>query len=141
MSTLKIGIVGYSGQKFDITTANQLLSTGIAQAIAHGPEGATVEIVSGLTNLGIPALAYQLAADIGWTTVGVACAKAEQYDCYPVDRRVIVGNEWGDESATFPGECDVIVRVGGGKQSLDEVAAYIANGGVAYQYDLAALPV
>lgn len=82
-----------------------------------------------------------MAADIGWTTVGVACAKAEQYDCYPVDRRVIVGNEWGDESATFLGECDVIVRVGGGKQSLDEVAAYIANGGVAYQYDLAALPV
>ena len=53
---------------------------------------------------------------------------------------MIVGNEWGDESATFLGECDVIVRVGGGKQSLDEVAAYIANGGIAYQYDLAALP-
>jgi hypothetical protein len=87
-----------------------------------------------------PALAYRIAAQRGWRTSGIACSKATDYDCFPVNEKKIVGANWGDESETFLRECDVIVRVGGGKQSLAEVAQFKSRGGTAYEFNLAALP-
>ena len=51
---------------------------------------------------------------------------------------MIVGNNWGDESQTFLDSCDVIVRVGGGKQSFEEVAEFRRRGGRVYEHELAA---
>lgn len=140
MSTLKIGIVGYSGQKFDESTAKRLLEKGIATAIDSCNNVTSVEIVSGLTNLGIPAIAYAIAKENELRTAGIACEKARNYDCFPVDREVIVGSEWGDESDTFLSDVDVIVRVGGGVQSLREVETFRESGGTVYEYELEAIP-
>lgn len=120
---MKLGIVGYSSGEFDTAKAQTLLVIGLAQIEARSKHMVS-SIVSGLTNVGIPALAYQLAKTYQLGTVGIACDKAFEYELFPVDKRIIVGADWGDESQTFLGYCDALLRVGGGDQSLAEVEAF-----------------
>lgn len=124
--TLRIGIVGYSDKKFNKLEAKLLLIESILEILTDINCNACnvnvdVQIVSGLTNIGIPAIAYELAKKHKWKTVGVACKKAKDYEVFPVDEEIIVGDEWGDESKTFLENIDVLIRVGGGKQSFKEV--------------------
>lgn len=116
-----IGVVGYSAMKFDEEMAILLLAQGL-DILTKGQEN--VEVVSGLTDLGIPGLSYRLANRRGYKTVGVACKEA--FDCilFPVEEQVIVGEKWGDESETFINRIDALIRVGGGKQSLKEVEMF-----------------
>ena len=121
MEPFKIGVVGYSSGKFNEKQARLLVQLALAYVTS---QNTNVKIVSGLTDMGIPALAYEFAQRNGHPTVGVACSKAEKYDCFPVDEKIIVGEEWGDESNTFLTMCDMLIRVGGGKQSLEEVETF-----------------
>lgn len=118
--TIEIGVVGYSAQDFDEELAKDALAD--AYDGIETETDSTPVVVSGLTDLGIPALAYREAATREWKTVGVACAKASDFDCYPVDEREIVGEDWGDESDRFLSRIDVLVRVGGGEQAHAEMA-------------------
>lgn len=120
----RIGIIGYSAQEVDTEKALSILCAHLYEDRIMQHSGEEVVIVSGLTNLGIPGLAYQCARVLGLTTVGVACAKAHDYECYPVDHEIIIGEEWGDESETFLMLIDELVRVGGGAQSKAEYAAF-----------------
>ncbi len=140
MSTLKIGVVGYSGQAFDMDAARELLELGIEMVLYDHQGAESIEIVSGLTNVGVPALAYQIAREKGYLTAGIACEKARRYECFPVNREVIVGSEWGDESDAFLDDITVMVRVGGGAQSLKEAATFQEWGGKVYEYELEAIP-
>ena len=115
---LRIGVVGYSAAKFNVGLAEKYLR----QALSPFSDGSEIELISGLTDIGIPALAYRIADEYGWKTMGIACVKATECQCYLVDRRQIVGDEWGDESRTFLSQIDILVRVGGGKQSISEEA-------------------
>jgi len=136
MGELKIGVVGYSGQPFDHDQGRQLLDKAYDQLEARYPDRAKA-VVSGLTDVGIPALAYRAAVERGWRTVGIACAKAFKYERFPVDEEHIVGQAWGDESPTFLNSIDVLVRVGGGKQALQETADMKASGRPVMEYELA----
>jgi hypothetical protein len=122
--TLKVGIIGYSSKKYDEDkAANVMGSCFMALAKKEkDKEIAPVEIVSGLTNMGIPGLAYELAEELGFYTVGIACKKAEEYEVYPVNKEIIHGEEWGDESAIFLDYIDILLKFGGGEQSKDEFA-------------------
>jgi hypothetical protein len=122
---MKLGIVGYSSGEFDTAKAHTLLVIGLAQ-IEGRSKHMVSSIVSGLTNVGIPALAYKLAKTFHLETVGIACDKAFEYELFPVDKRIIVGEDWGEESKTFLNYCDALLRVGGGDQSLSEVEAFKA---------------
>ena len=136
--TLRLGIVGYSAQPFDHGQARALLAECLGTVLQLYP-GRPIEIVSGLTNQGIPALAYELAASRGFRTVGFACQKAINYPCYPCDKRHLVGSNWGDESARFIGYCDVLIRIGGGAQSARETAMARELGKVVIERDLAVI--
>lgn len=135
---LKIGLVGYSDKKFDKELASKLTRIGILKAINENSDGdpSRIFIVSGLTNIGIPSIGYSFAKDMGWKTVGIACKKAYEYECFPVDEEIIVGENWGDESSTFLDYIDVLVRVGGGKQSLKEEGLAKEKGLPIYSYEL-----
>ena len=135
MGELRIGVVGYSGQPFDHDKGRQLLDEAYDQLEARYPDQAKA-VVSGLTDVGIPALAYRAAVERGWRTVGIACAKASKYECFPVDEKHIIGQNWGDESSTFLASIDILVRVGGGKQALQETADMKAEGRPVLEYDL-----
>lgn len=136
MTALRIGVVGYSRECFDRGVAAALVRAALDAAVAGRPDGERV-LVAGLTDLGIPALAYREAARRGWRTAGYACARAQALRCYPVDERVVVGERWGDESAAFVAAVDVLVRVGGGPQSRREVAMARAAGLEVFEHELA----
>lgn len=137
MKKLNIGVVGYSGQKFDEEVAKEYLAKAFDVIEELAPDQEKV-VVSGLTDVGIPALAYREATKRGWKTMGVACKKAEEYDLYPVNYKTIIGEEWGDESKHFLSSIDMMVRVGGGKQALREVEEFKQGGGSVFEYDLEA---
>ena len=132
---IRVGIVGYSGRSFNIKRGTSLLRTAYDE-VQKTYAGKEIIIVSGLTDLGIPSLAYREAVRRGLTTVGVACSRASRHKCFEVDERVIVGDQWGDESETFINMIDVLVRVGGGNQSFAETQAAKDKGIHVLEYEL-----
>jgi hypothetical protein len=119
---MRIGVVGYSVQRFDQQTAAELLNQAIQEIPGIEQVSASdLWIVSGWTNLGIPAIAYQAAEQIGAKTIGIASSKAYKFDCYKADRVHVIGEEWGEESSGFLAAIDVLIRIGGGEQSHREV--------------------
>lgn len=130
MARLRIGVVGFSRSQFDHDEARARLREGVAAALARaGVRPADAELVSGLTNQGVPKLAYELAAELGMRTVGVSARRALRVRAgvYPVDERVIVGEDFGDESEAFLDRIDVLIRIGGGPQSRREAEAFRAR--------------
>jgi len=132
---VRIGVVGYSSGKFDETIAKALL--GIAFEIVESEHPAeNYELVSGLTDSGIPGIAYKLADKMSWKTIGLSAKEAKEYDCYDVDEEIIVGDKFGDESEAFIDYIDCLVRVGGGPQSLNEVVMADDKNKSVYEFDL-----
>ena len=124
---LRIGVVGFSRPHFDHSVASTLIAKGIQHILQeHNVQPIECELVSGLTNVGIPKLAYEYASSLNMRTVGVSARSALRARCgiYPVDQQVIVGNKYGDESQTFVNSIDVLLRVGGGPQSRHEVELF-----------------
>lgn len=132
----RVGVVGSCPPtKFDIPAAERAIKLAY-DTIAREYGGHRIVIVSGLTNVGVPALAYAEAVKRGWRTVGVACRLACQHPLFDVDQTIIVGDNWGDESKTFVSSIDAIIRVGGGAQSRAKVAEIRRIGKPVYEYDI-----
>ena len=135
MENLRIGVVGYSAQKFDIATANSLLYSAFDYISMHYPNR-PIEIVSGLTLYGIPKLAYEAAFVLGYSTRGIAPECAVTMPCWDCDEVTIVGKTWGDESETFLNSIDILLRIGGGKQSHEETNIAKSMGIVTMELEL-----
>ncbi len=126
---MNIGIVGYSSHHIDQEIARTLLQQAIQELIqvhARSATPADICIISGLTNIGIPKVAYQIADQQGYRTVGISAQRALTVKCavYAVDEQIIVGLDFGDESDQFITAIDYLVRIGGGKQSRNEVELF-----------------
>jgi len=137
LAPLRVGVIGFSAQSFDEDQARRILMDAFKQI--KRVEGGNVEIVSGLTWQGIPGLAYEIATAFDFQTVGIACAKARDYECFPCDRTHIIGQSWGDESATFLNSIDYLIKVGGGRQSEIEFQAAIDMGIPVEEFCLSAI--
>ncbi|HSX01292.1 MAG TPA: hypothetical protein VLF67_03540 [Candidatus Saccharimonas sp.] len=136
MDEYRVGVVGYCPpSEFDEAEARRLLRVAF-DAIEQLRAGRPVAIVSGLSDVGVLAIAYRQAASRGWKTVGVASKKTLNYPSFPVDERHIVGENWGDESPTFLSMIHAIIRIGGGEQSLREQEACQAAGKLVFAYEL-----
>lgn len=135
--SLNIGVTGYSAKKFDKLLAKTVLSLAIDIVMdIHRNGKEKIVIVSGLTDIGVPAIAYRIAEEMDYDTKGIACKKAHEYPCYSVDQEVIVGDDWGDESETFINSIDVLIRVGGGSQAHKEVEMALLKKIPVYEYDI-----
>jgi len=121
----KIGVVGFSGKPFDINSATEKLRSILGRLNTKFNDG-DIELVSGYTNIGIPKIAYEIADELGMITVGISAKEALNVDCglYPVKKKIIVGDHFGDESDTFIEYIDILIRIGGGNQSLHEVKLF-----------------
>lgn len=136
---VRIGVVGYGPQtKFDEEEARRMIVEAYDLIEVENPRTFKA-VVSGLTDVGVPAIAYREAVRRGWRTVGIACKKALEYPLYPVDQKKIMGDDWGEESPLFLLFVHAIVRIGGGRQSIAETEAVKKAGKLAIEYDL--LPV
>jgi hypothetical protein len=89
-----------------------------------------------LTDIGVPAIAYRESVKRGWKTIGIACEKANEYKQFSCDQKIIIGKEWGDESDEFISMIDILVKIGGGKQSTEECKKAKAKGIKVIEYDL-----
>jgi hypothetical protein len=132
---IKVGFIGYSAGKFNKGDAFKILDK-IFQEITEKYKG-DIEIVSGATYYGIPAMVYDMASDYDYKTIGVMCKEGYDCDLYYCDEIFAIGENWGDESTTFIDMIDVLYRIGGGKQSLNEVKMAKAKGIPVYEYELA----
>jgi hypothetical protein len=132
----KIGVVGYSGAKFDEKIAKALLAIAFDVVEQNFDSDDGYELVSGLTDVGIPGLAYRMAVKEKWETVGLSAKEAKEYDCFPVDEEIIVGEKFGDESKDFIEYIDCLIRIGGGKQSFKETEMARKKGIPVFEYDL-----
>src|SRR3989338_7335910 len=134
MNELRIGVVGYCPpSRFDKAEAIRMIREAYNKIDIQNPNMLKV-VVSGLTNIGVPALAYKEAVQRGWRTAGITCEKANEYECFPVDEKIIIGNEWGDESQTFLKSIDVLLRIGMGRQSIKETVGMKAKGKPVFEY-------
>lgn len=124
-SVAKYGIVGFSRNQFDKKGARTILYREF-EKLKEKHTNEIVEIVSGYTNSGVPKIAYELADQFGFVTVGFSAKQALRVrsGVYPVQKKTIIGNRFGDESEAFVSYIDVLIRVGGGKQSRHEVELF-----------------
>lgn len=125
----KIGVVGYSSNRIDFVHAEQLLNLAFDSILSKNTSAQHIDIVSGLTNVGIPKVAYDIARKRGCRTVGISAEQAFKVHCgiYPVDKQMIHGVIFGDESELFVNYIDYLVRVRDGKQSHNEVQLFMAK--------------
>lgn len=116
---IKVGVIGYSAQKFPEGKAKQFLLDTF-KSIMKKYEHSQLEIVSGYSNIGVPRLAYEIADKLGLITVGFAPKEVLNYELYPIKKKIIKGEKFGDESIYFLKYIDILVRVGGGNQAKRE---------------------
>jgi len=115
-----VGIIGYSDEsKFDLDDAKEKIKIEFDK-LEKKYNDKKIVIVSGLTNIGIPGIAYKEATHRKWKTIGISAKEAEQYKLFNVDIKIILGEKFGDESSYFINYCDIILKFGGGKQSKKE---------------------
>lgn len=129
----KVGIVGYSSDEFDAVQAINLVRKTLD---SFNVDGANIELVSGLTAMGIPLIAYHIASRYNYKLTGIACKKAFEYELVDVDEIIIVGNDWGDESQAFINYIDILIRIGGNNQSKHEVDLARQKGIQIIEYNL-----
>lgn len=130
---IRIGIVGYCSKYFDKKDAKAKIEK-IIKKIAKNK--LRISIVSGLTNIGIMAIAYKIADENNYETVGYACKKALEMELFNVDKKHIIGDRWGDESEDFINNIDVLIKAGGGEQSEKELEMAKKLGIETYECDV-----
>lgn len=140
MNEVRVGVVGYCPpSRFDEVEAARLVVAAydaVVEYVAQCHPGASITIVSGLTNVGVLKLGYAEAARRGWRTVGITSERALEHPLFEVDEKYIVGKNWGDESETFVASIDALVRIGGGKQSHAEAKIVADSGRPVFAYEL-----
>lgn len=122
---LKIGVVGFSRNAFD-KKATQSKLQHILEQLTIGEEAQNFELVSGYTASGVPLIAYHLADAMGIPTVGFSAKQALRVKSgvHPVKKVILIGERFGEESTAFIDYIDVLIRIGGGPQSRQEVELF-----------------
>ena len=132
-----IGVTGYSNSDFDEAQAHELLVAALDELAAAAPRE-TMVLVSGLTDMGVPAIAYREAVKRGWRTIGISAQRSQRYANFPVDEKIIVGSVWHEASETFIEKVDALIRIGGNNVAADETALAYAKGIPVMEFDLPA---
>ncbi len=136
---IRVGVVGYTAEKFDKIKAWELLKEGFEKIQSENNTNKLM-VISGLTDLGIPSLAYYIARQNDWNIGGIAPEKALESRWFPMsndgDELVLSGEDYGEETPKFLDSIDVLLRIGGGVQALYETQLATKRGMKIYEYDL-----
>lgn len=117
-----VGIVGFSGSWSQNRRPDAERTTHrVIRHLFGRLEHARAWCVSGATNFGVPAVAYQVAEELDLRKVGLTARQALRYPLAELDHLVLVGERFGDESDAFVELCDVFWIIGGGAQSEQEM--------------------
>ncbi|MEN0061277.1 MAG: hypothetical protein AAGA48_03950 [Myxococcota bacterium] len=122
-----VGIVGFSGSwahnaRKDAKQVARNALTGLFRRQSNaGQPPADLWCVSGATNFGVPALAYEVSTELHIPRIGLTAREALRYKLAELDVLTLVGRRFGDESRAFVDLCDVFWMIGGGSQSEAEM--------------------
>jgi hypothetical protein len=106
LSAVRIGITGEISET-QIPEAKRVLSRALGRLY-----GSSIEIVAKLVDRGVSRAAYEVAQELEFRTAGVAPRVALDETCSLVDRREIVGEDWGQETETFINQVSIIICLG-----------------------------
>lgn len=128
---LIVGITGYSSkQPIDWNAAKEVMKEQLIHLVQKSSR--KVIISSGATNTGVPAMAYDVAHELGIRTIGIACKKPlNQSDLKLTSSLSTVfffGDNWGSESKIFLETSEYMIGLGGGKQARVEIEKAIEMG-------------
>lgn len=133
-----LGVVGYCPpSEFDEDEARRMINEGYDQ-VEREHSDQEIQVAAGLSYCGVLGIAYEEAVKRDWKTIGIAPQQAvDNYELFPVDETQVVGEKFGDESATFVSAIDGLLRVGGGPQSKREAAVVRESGRDVIEFELA----
>ena len=132
-----LGLMGYAGRWQRSGLSGAALEAFVADAgaalrrsleAAKAEHGERLVMVSGATDSGVLRLAYELAAELSITSMGITSNRALRYRVAPMHYLIAIGSRFGDESADFVTLCDHFVVLGGGAQSRHECELALAQG-------------
>lgn len=132
-----VGVMGFSGawRRSGLTgpaLTDYVLDAEVALSrqlrLLKDEHGEKLVMCSGATDIGVPGLAYRLAAQRGITAAGITAGNAVRYRLGQMAALVVVGRRFGDESAVFVEACHTFLLLGGGPQSADECRRAAAAG-------------
>jgi len=131
---MNIGFVGYS----DESKYNAIVAKRIVEKIFKTIHdiGKDVNIVSGGTALGIPKLVFQESLKYGYPYIAFMSKLGYEYPLCRCDQIYAIGNNWGDESEAFINYIDMLIKIGGGKQSEYEFNLAKEKGIIVEEYEL-----
>lgn len=129
-SAFLVGVVGFCGPWHHSwrPDAEQVTARALGALFDQAPSGHRTWCVSGATATGVSGVAYRAARDRDLRCVGVAPLEAAQYPLAELDRLVVVGDRFGDESSVFVHSCDAFWMLGGGTQAEAEMRLASALG-------------
>lgn len=133
---MRVGFVGYSKKEFDEIRAEIITFRIFNEIWGLREKNEPVDIVCGATNTGIHGKVYKMARLCKYNVIGIMCNKGYDYELLPVDKLIVVGENWGDESETFLNNIDILYRIGGGEQSRKEVEMAKGRGIKVVEYSL-----
>lgn len=138
---INIGVVGYMNlAKYNQEDAWNFLKIGFDKVEEMFKGAPNFRVISGLTDAGVPQLAYYIARQRNWNCGGIAAEGVHEYRWFPMsqdgDILKIVKGKWGAESQDFIDSINVLIRVGGGKQTYKEVKMAIEKGIPVIEFDL-----
>ncbi len=123
---MRIGIVGTSKYNIDQQEAYDVLCKVLDQVVGKKlKKKKVIEIVTG--SGAVPNVAFNIAMERGYLFTYHTPWKGlkPKYRNDPkVFKTIIVGQYFGDDSVEFIKYIDVLIRVGGGKQSHNEVTMF-----------------
>lgn len=128
---LVIGVIGYAfDEEADDSEIDYELVSMIDDVVAtYGSDDTEVIMVLCGIDSGVYAVAYDIAVERGYQTVGILTTTImESFDLLDVDETEITDDD--DSTNTFLEECDVILRVG--NSEIFETEKVIA---LAHEYD------
>lgn len=122
---IAIGLVGFSGsfkknKRSDAENVSRRVLSKEIKELIQTHSSASIFLVSGATNLGVPRIGYDIAKQHGCQNVGITAGCAIRYSIAELDYLTVVGKRFGDESNAFISTIDQLWVLGGGGQSLDE---------------------
>jgi len=145
---LTVGLVGFSDLEADQVEESRMFIETVFRALLKRYPNNQINLISGLTDYGIPSLGYSTAKalnivnrNIQWKLIGIAPAVAEAKDdpcqIFPVDEKHIKGEKWGEDSEFFVNSVKhILIKVGGGYQANHEADELRKRGVIIIEYKL-----
>lgn len=111
---LRIGIIGYSNDAdFDEVEADIEIEEMLDEVLSEFDDGTkSIVIVANGIDEGVAQVAYDIAYDRGYKTVGITPASLGDKERFETDDELVVGDEPGEDDDFFVDYVDVIIRIG-----------------------------